>query len=61
MRVYQFRQFRINHDLLLLRKFVDMSSVLGDRIFKLRILDKLPFQGILFWKFLLNYFEDIAF
>jgi hypothetical protein len=33
MRVYQFRQFRIGHDLLLLRMFANMSSVLGNLFF----------------------------
>ncbi|NJK76060.1 MAG: hypothetical protein HC942_21255 [Microcoleus sp. SU_5_6] len=34
MRVYQFRQFRINHDLPICRMFADLSSVLRNLIFK---------------------------
>ncbi|MEG3877537.1 hypothetical protein QT972_09165 [Microcoleus sp. herbarium7] len=38
MRVYQFRQFRIGHELLLFHKFASLSSVFGDRIFMLLVL-----------------------
>ena len=33
MRVYQFRQFRIGHELLLCHKFANLSSVLGNLFF----------------------------